>query len=171
MVFAQKTSGGRILVLVWERKSVQCCVWIPRRVCLTVLIQSEGAGRRRPQHAGKCCKAASSGRRLLTVDGNPRNAKQSGSWDAEKRKSQTRKETGTEHKSSVLFKLGIIALFTVRKPGEFVPSKHLNVLSQNKFGQCVVYHITKTNFYTLLIEGGAKGAGCRDGGNCKAEVL
>lgn len=84
---------------------------------------------------------------------------------------QERKQEQNIKARSSLFKLGIIALFTVRKPGEFVPSKHLNVLSQNKFGQCVVYHITKTNFYTLLIEGGAKGAGCRDGGNCKAEVL
>lgn len=31
-------------------------------------------------------------------------------------------------------------------------------ISQNKFGQCVVYHIRKTELYILLIlEGGARG--------------
>lgn len=94
--------------------------------------------------------------RLLTVDENPRNAKKE--WLIIHREEENTQEKNQEdtRRISILFNLGVIALCSIRKLGEFAWSEGLNVLSQNKFGQCVVYHIR--NFYThLILEGGAKG--------------
>lgn len=57
-----------------------------------------------------------------------------------------------------MLKLGNIAHFSFSKPDEFARSEGLNVFSQNKFGQCVVYHNRNANFYIfLIVEGGANG--------------
>lgn len=43
---------------------------------------------------------------------------------------------------------------------------------QNKFGQCVVYHIRKTKLYILNCTSSkvVQEDGCHDGGNCEVEV-
>lgn len=96
-------------------------------VCMTALIQSERAGWCRPQHAGKFCNAASSDRRLLFVDENPRNAKKTEKQKIDKIRNRK------AHKRC-------LAVFSIGKYGECFQAKGLNRLSEQVWTMCCLPH-------------------------------